>query len=53
MDDPTVDIDWKDENYEDIKMEFIDSIETTLDDLLALCHRLVETDGESIYEMED
>lgn len=53
MEDPTVDMDWDDEEYEQTQMDFMDSIAERQDELLAECHELVETDGEPIYEMED
>lgn len=53
MEDPTIDMDWDDDEYDTVQMEFMESIAERQDELLAECHRLVETDGEPIYEMED
>lgn len=53
MEDPTVDMDWDDEEFEQTQADFMDSVAETQSELLRLCHELVDTDGEPIYEMED
>jgi len=53
IEDPTIDMDWDDENYDLVQMEFMESIADRQDELLAECHRLVESDGEPIYELEE
>jgi hypothetical protein len=52
MEDPTIDMDWDDEEYEQTQMDFMDEIAERQDELLAECHELVVSDGEPIYEME-
>lgn len=53
MEDPTIDMDWDDEDYDQTQMEFMESIAERQDELLAECHELVESDGEPIYELEE
>jgi len=48
MEDPTVDMDWDDEGYDDAQMEFMDSLYERQQEMLRLCHDLVNTDGEPI-----
>jgi hypothetical protein len=48
MEDPTVDMDWEDEGYDDAQMEFMDSLYERQQEMLRLCHDLVNTDGEPI-----
>ena len=48
MEDPTVDMDWDDEEYEQTQMDFMDSIYERQQEMLRLCHDLVNTDGEPI-----
>jgi hypothetical protein len=48
MEDPTVDMDWDDEGYDDIQMEFMDSIYERQQEMLRECHDLINTDGEPI-----
>jgi len=48
IEDPTEDMDWDDENYDQTQMEFMESIAERQDELLARCHELVVSDGEPI-----
>ena len=52
LEDPTVDKDWDDEDYDEVQMEFAESVYDKQQELLDECRRLVETDGESIDEYE-
>jgi len=52
MEDPTVDMDWEDEDYEETQMEFMDSLYERQQEMLRECHDLIETDGEPIEEVE-
>ena len=45
MDDPTVDIDWDDENYDEVSSEFYESVYDTHLRLLSNCKELIELDG--------
>lgn len=53
MEDPTVDMDWDDEEYEQTQMNFMDSIYERQQEMLRLCHDLVDTDGEPIDDYKD
>jgi len=53
MEDPTVDMDWDDEEYEDTQMEFMDSVYERQHELVLQCHDLIETDGEPIDGYDD
>ena len=52
MEDPTVDMDWEDEDYEETQQQFMDELYETQQSLLSACHNYVETDGEPIEEVE-
>ena len=52
MEDPTEDMDWDDEEYEQTQMDFMDSLYERQRELVLYCHDLVETDGEPIDEFE-
>ena len=52
LEDPTVDKEWDDEDYDEVQMEFSESVYDKQQELLDECRRLVETDGESIDEYE-
>lgn len=52
MEDPTVDMDWDDEEYEQTQMDFMDEIYERQYEMLQLCHDLIETDGEPIEDYE-
>lgn len=45
LEDPTEDMDWEDEDYDQTQMEFYETLAETQDQLLSECLRLVETDG--------
>lgn len=51
MEDPTVDMDWDHEDYDQTQMEFYDSVAETQDSLLSQCIELVETDGLSFEDV--
>jgi hypothetical protein len=53
MEDPTVDKDWEDEDYDDVQMEFMESLYERQQEMLRLCHDLVDTDGEPIDDYKD
>ena len=53
MEDPTVDMDWDDEEFDQTSMDFYEELAGTQERLLAMCLELVETDGELIEGYED
>jgi len=53
MEDPTEDMDWDDEEYEQTQMDFMDSIYERQREMVLYCHDLVDTDGEPIADYED
>ncbi len=52
MEDPTVDMDWEHEDYDQTQMEFYESVAETQDNLLSQCIKLVETDGLSFEDVD-
>ena len=48
MENPTEDMDWDDEGYDEAQMEFMDSIYERQQEMLQECHDLINTDGEPI-----
>ena len=52
MEDPTVDKDWDDEDYDDVQMEFMESLYDRQQEMLLYCHDLIDTDGEPIDEYQ-
>ncbi len=48
IENPTDDMDWDDESYDEKLMEFYDEVYETKQELLKECHKLVLTDGEPI-----
>ena len=50
MENPTEDMDWDDEGYDEAQMEFMDSIYERQQEMLQECHDLINTDGEPIDE---
>ena len=53
IEDPTVDKDWDDEDYDDVQMEFMESLYDREQEMLQECHDLIDTDGEPIDEYQD
>ena len=53
MEDPTEDMDWDDEEYEQTQMDFMDSLYERQREMVLYCHDLIETDGEPIEDYED
>ena len=53
MEDPTVDKDWEDEDYDEVQMEFMESLYERQREMVLYCHDLVDTDGEPIADYED
>ena len=53
MEDPSVDMDWEDENYDAVQMDFMESVAETQDVLLSQCLELVETDGLSFDDLDE
>jgi len=53
MEDPTIDMDWEDEGYDEVQMEFMESIYERHQEMLQKCHVLISTDGEPIDEYKD
>ena len=53
MEDPTDDMDWDDEGYDEVQMEFMDSIYDRTQELLKECYVMIEeNDGERIFDEE-
>ena len=53
MEDPTVDMDWDDENYDQTQMEFMEEIAERQDEMLANCYEMIEEGlGEPVFETE-
>ena len=52
MEDPTVDMDWDDEEYEQTQMDFMDSLYERQREMVLYCHDLIESDGEPIEDYE-
>jgi len=52
MEDPTVDMDWDHEDYDQTQMDFYDSVAETQDNLLSQCMEMVETDGLSFEDVD-
>ena len=52
IEDPTVDKDWEDEDYDDVQMEFMESLYERQQEMLRESHDLINTDGEPIDEYE-
>ena len=53
MEDPTVDMDWEDEEYEQTQMDFMESLYERQREMVLYCHDMVESDGEPIEDYED
>src|SRR6056300_2008822 len=53
MEDPTEDMDWEDEEYEQTQMDFMESLYERQREMVLYCHDLIETDGEPIEDYED
>ena len=51
MEDPTSDMDWDDEDYEQTQSDFMDSIYDRTQELLQDCRTYVLSDGEPVVEM--
>ena len=49
MEDPTSDMDWDDEDYEQTQSDFMDSIYDRTQELLEDCRKYVVTDGEPVF----
>ena len=52
MEDPTVDMDWDHEDYDQTQMEFYESVAETQDNLLSNCMELIELDGLSFEDVK-
>lgn len=51
MENPTDDMDWDDEGYDDAQMEFTDSIYERTEEMLKFCYEMIEeNDGDRIFE---
>ena len=49
MEDPTIDMDWDDEEYEQTQMDFMDSIAERQQEMLSFCYEMIDgNDGEVI-----
>ena len=49
MEDPTEDMDWDDEGYDEAQMDFMDSIAVRQDEMLKFCYEMIEeNEGEEI-----
>ena len=52
MEDPTEDMDWEDEEYEQAQEDFMESIYERQREMMLSCHDLVVSDGEPIEDIE-
>ena len=43
MEDPTADMNWDDEGYDDVQMNFTDEKFEALDDMVTMCHRMIDS----------
>ena len=53
MEDPTLEMDWEDEEYEQTQMDFMESLYDRQREMVLYCHDLIESDGEPIEDYED
>jgi len=53
LEDPTVDKDWDDEDYDTVQMEFAESVYDKQQELLDECRRLIDLDGMLFDEYEE
>ena len=54
MEDPTLEMDWDDEEYEDAQADFMDSIYERQQEMLSFCHEMIEdNEGNDIFELEE
>ena len=50
IEDPTADMEWDDEGYDEKQMEFTDEKFETMDDMVTMCHRTIDSGkSEIIY----
>lgn len=53
LEDPTVDMDWDDEDFEDTQNNFMEEVDDSKTRMLALCHEQIDDlDGNNVYEVE-
>ena len=53
LEDPTVDMDWEDEDYDEAQMNFSEEVYETQQSLLETCNNLIESDGFPIEDYND
>ena len=53
MEDPTVDMDWDDEEYEQTQMDFMDEIADRQQEMLSFCHEMIDGNDGEMIPMED
>ena len=53
MEDPTLEMDWEDEEYEQTQMDFMESVYERQREMVLYCHDLIESDGEPISDYEE
>ena len=53
LEDPTVDKDWDDEDYEEVQMEFNESVYNRQQELLDECRRVIDLDGMFFEDYEE
>ena len=53
LEDPTVDKDWDDEDYDEVQMEFAESVYDKQQELLDECRRLIDLDGMFFDDYEE
>lgn len=54
LEDPTIDMDWDDEDYDEKQMEFMEEKDELIDSLLELCHSVIDgDDGETVWGNEE
>ena len=54
MEDPTLDMDWENEQYDQTQMEFMESVGERQQEMLAFCHQMIDTgNGEIVPAKKD
>lgn len=53
LEDPTVDMDWDDEEFEEAQLDFMDEVSSAQERMLELCHEQIDDlDGNNVYDVE-
>lgn len=53
LEDPTTEMDWDDEEFEEAQLDFMDEVSSSQDRMLELCHEQIDgNDGYDVYDAE-